>query len=381
MAGEPRQEPGLIARSYQAVVGPPAPEASSGYNVAENEIVAVESKPLFRPSVVLPRLARFVVPSGIEDAWKKLRAWADLLASPLAERQTEQELLPDYLADVFYGVLGYTGPSSGAGRYTLSREKYVEADGEFVDAVLGEFGGGGDRYVVAVEGKRPSDPLERPHAGRRMSAVDQAYRYAINLPCDWLLVTNLREIRLYHKGSDQRTYERFEIGQLAAEEPALRRFIFLLGADRVVPPGGRCHFYELRAASERADLEVTKAFYAEYADMRREVLGVLRSNNPGVLPESVLFCTQKLLDRVLFCAFCEDRGLLPADSLRRAFEHRDPYNPKPVWENFKGLFRAIDLGNAELNIPGYNGGLFAPDAVLDAADRSRRGRSSLPASR
>jgi hypothetical protein len=34
--------------------------------------------------------------------------------------------------------------------------------------------------------------------------------------------------------------------------------------------------------------------------------------------------------------------------------------------SFRGLFRAIDEGNAGLNIPAYNGGLFALDAALDA---------------
>ena len=87
--------------------------------------------------------------------------------------------------------------------------------------------------------------------------------------------------------------------------------------------------------------------------------------NAGVAPPEILRCTQKLLDRVLFCAFCEDRGLLPAETLKHAFEHRDPYNPHPVWHNFLGLFRAIDEGNAGLNIPAYNGGLFAPDPTLD----------------
>jgi hypothetical protein len=43
-----------------------------------------------------------------------------------------------------------------------------------------------------------------------MSAVDQGYRYAINLPCDWIIVTSTRETRLYHKGSNQHSYERFE---------------------------------------------------------------------------------------------------------------------------------------------------------------------------
>ena len=68
----------------------------------------------------------------------------------------------------------------------------------------------------------------------------------------------------------------------------------------------------------------------------------------------------------LLRAFCEDRGLLPAESLKRAFEHRDPYDPNPLWQNFRGLFRAIDEGNAGLNIPAYNGGLFASDPALDA---------------
>jgi hypothetical protein len=47
-----------------------------------------------------------------------------------------------------------------------------------------------------------------------MSAVDQAYRYAINLPCDWIIVTSMRETRLSHKGSQQHAYERFDTVRL-----------------------------------------------------------------------------------------------------------------------------------------------------------------------
>jgi len=72
------------------------------------------------------------------------------------------------------------------------------------------------------------------------------------------------------------------------------------------------------------------------------------------------------LDRVLFCAFCEDRQLLPSDTVQGAFSHSDPYNPKPIWENFRGLFRAVDRGNAGLKNPRLHGGLFAADAAIDA---------------
>jgi hypothetical protein len=96
------------------------------------------------------------------------------------------------------------------------------------------------------------------------------------------------------------------------------------------------------------------------------VLSRLCRENSTIAPQEILRCIQKLLDHVLFCAFCEDRDLLPAESLKHAFEHRDPYNPRPIWLNFRGLFLAIDEGNAGLNIPAYNGGLFAPDPALDA---------------
>ena len=279
---------------------------------------------------------------------------------------TEKELLPDFLTDFFCELLGYTRPADGGNVYTLSREKHVQVDGKFADAVLGQFGDHSEQPVVALEGKGPKDPLERPYAGRHMSAVDQAYRYAINLPCDWIIVTSMRETRLYHKGSDQHTYERFETVRLSEDETLLKRFVFLLGAERVTPKTGRCHLYALFESSETTESELTKDFYARYADMRRAAFDQLRLRNPEIPPNEVLRCTQRLLDRILFCAFCEDRNLLPPETIKKAFEHRDPYNPRPVWNNFRGLFRSIDQGNVSLNIPAYNGGLFAPDPVLDA---------------
>ena len=63
-----------------------------------------------------------------------------------------------------------------------------------------------------------------------MSAVDQGYRYAINLPCDWIIVTSIRQTRLYYKGSDQQTYERFDTEELADNEAA---------AEAVRLPAGR----------------------------------------------------------------------------------------------------------------------------------------------
>ncbi len=323
----------------------------------------LEPKPLFRAHVVEAAMVGFALPPlGVARA--ALGRWAARVRSGQLATLSERQLLPDFFTDIFYGLLGYVGPS-GTGGYTFSREQYVEVDGQVVDAALGRFGEGAARVVAVVEGKGPKDPLERPYGGRRMSAVDQAYRYAINLHCDWLLVTNCREVRLYHKGSDQRTYERFEVTRLADDPAELRRFVFLLGAERLVPGARGSHLPTLLEDSQRSDRELTRSYYDRYAALRRELLAGLLAANPTVAPLLVLRAAQTLLDRVLFCAFSEDRGLLPPATLRAAYEHRDPYHPRPVWENFQGLFRAVDQGSRALLIPAYNGGLFAFDPAVD----------------
>jgi len=326
--------------------------------------VPVDAKPLFRPDVLRPHVDAFTLPPHVEHFRPKLEHWAELIRTERIDSFREQEILPDFLTDFFVTLLGYRGPASETARYTLSRERHVEVDGKFADAVLGDFNGE-HRFVVALEGKGPRDPLDRAYAGRRMSAVDQGYRYAINLPCDWIIVTSTRQTRLYHKGSDQHTYELFDTYHLYDDEATLRRFVFLLSANRVVPYDGRCHLYDLLAESEKVGRQLTKNYYVQYANMRQDAFEQLSRDNPDVPRPELLASTQKLLDRVLFVAFAEDRGLLPAETIRKAFEHRDPYNPKPVWENFRGLFGHINRGNAALGIHAYNGGLFADDEVLD----------------
>src|ERR1022692_4559439 len=310
--------------------------------------MALESKPLFHPEVIRQQVRAFNLPERVAEWQPKLQHWAGLIASGRADDFKETALLPDFLTDIFCGLLGYTGPAASADTFTFSRERHVEVDGKVADAVLGRFQKGKEQFVAVLEGKGARDPLDHPFAGRRMSAVDQAYRYAINLPCDWIIVTSMRETRL------------------AGEPALLKRLVFLLGAERVVPEHRDCHLYELLRASETVGRELTNRFYALYADIRQRVLTRLCRENAAVAPQEILRCIQKLLDRVLFCAFCEDRGLLPAESLKHAFEHRDPYNPHPVWHNFRGLFRAIDEGNAGLNIPAYNGGLFALNEALES---------------
>jgi hypothetical protein len=79
--------------------------------------MALESKPLFHPEVLRQQARSFNLP-GQTAAWKpKLQHRADLIRSGRADELTETTLLPDFLTDFFYGLLGYTGPAEGFDAY------------------------------------------------------------------------------------------------------------------------------------------------------------------------------------------------------------------------------------------------------------------------
>ena len=327
------------------------------------------AKPLFRPEALRPKLSTFIVPPTAVAARPQLANWVKLLGSKKAEAMKETELLGDFIADVFGRVLGYAGPAAGLVRYTIKREATVEVDGKFADAALGRFStaDNASEFVAAVEGKGPRDPLDRPFAGRKLSAVDQALRYAVNLECDWYLITNLHEIRLYHKGHDQFTFERFETAALADADAAFRRFVFLLAAERMVPTAGPCHLDGLMAESRRIGLDLTRDYYHDYADLRVKTFYRLRQCNSAAPPARL--SSQKLQDvanlgpDALFDEVKKARGkkkpLTVADLKRLRAEHVQSILPlQALAAEARGLERQV----AELVHAAY--GLTAEEVAL-----------------
>jgi hypothetical protein len=144
--------------------------------------MAVESKPLFHPEVLRQQVRSFYLPAHTAAWQPKLQHWAALITFGRADTFKETALLPDFLIDIFCGLLGYTGPAESPDTFTFSRERHVEVDGKVADAVLGRFQKGKEQFVAVLEGKGARDPLDHPFAGRRMSAVDQAYLPRLRRP-------------------------------------------------------------------------------------------------------------------------------------------------------------------------------------------------------
>ena len=93
---------------------------------------------------------------------------------------------------------------------------------------------------------------------------------------------------------------------------------------------------------------------------RTELIAELHIKRKHPLDEAVEMA-QRLFDRIIFIAFCEDRQLLPEKTIPKAYTVAGFHAvTNPRWQQFKNLFRFIDEGNETYGIPRYNGGLFAP---------------------
>jgi hypothetical protein len=171
----------------------------------------------------------------------------------------------------------------------------------------------------------------------------------------------MKELRLYAFGHGRQLYESFDLRKI--DQPhELARLRLLLGAEQLLTGATD----ELLDRSERADREVTNQLYSDYKDLRGNLMSFVAGQHPTITVENRIRIVQTLLDRLLFIAFAEDKGLLPARSLADAIERQDKFFPRPKWDQVRKLFEWVDQGAPPLNIPRYNGGLFATDRQIDA---------------
>lgn len=334
---------------------------------------------LFHSKTLNTALRNFSFPPDIEIRYLKIEKWIETLNAGTLDEVKEVSLHGDFLKDVFQDILGYRSVIQGSGKvWEIHAEQTISDGGGSADAALGFFTAVENkkgkiklqgRIVAPIELKGTKDDLERPAPGRKESAVDQGWRYANYTPdCKWIIVSNYQELRLYQTSKTPAYYEKFLLTDLVDLE-AFKRFYFLLCRQNFLPKDTSqvSTIDRLLSDSSEAQEEITKKLYEEYKAVRLELVKHFRHVcSPDILNRDVLIeKAQKTLDRVLFIAFCEDRGLLPHKTLTDAHDRKYPYHLRPIWDNYKAVFRWVDRGNEDPPIPGYNGGLFQHDPLLD----------------
>jgi N-6 DNA Methylase len=314
---------------------------------------------LFNPRIMNDALASQKSPLPEQSDIAKF--WAESIRNQSIFKHNESQIEGVFQSRIVEGLLGYQ-PFGGQGAQNY-RPKQPMGKGT-VDIAIGDFNGA--PVIVAPFELKGADTrdLDAPMPGRKKTPVQQAWEYANAISgAKWVLVSNMLEIRLYAFGEGQLDYEVIDLAKIDQPQE-LQRLQFLLSAEHLL--GGK--LADTLKASKQADKELSGTLYSDYQTLRIKLIEAVNTATNGADKVQAVNTAQKILDRVLFIAFAEDRDLLPRKSLEKAFNTQNDYDPHPVWRNFKGLFRAIDEGNKKLGISKYNGGLFKFDEQVDSLE-------------
>jgi N-6 DNA Methylase len=296
-----------------------------------------------------------------------LMKWADLETKGHLKRK-ETALDADFLREVFGEALGYPSSTQSPQRYHLEKDFTVPGIGT-ADGAIGIFEPGSPSFpVAAIELKGVATDLDTDRFNGR-TPVQQCWDYLNALPdCPWGIVSNFVSFRLYHRNKTPLAYEEFHLQELR-DVYRFRQFYYLferdgLLASKLGQPPRALHLLE---SSDAQRLEVGDRLYGIYSEHRLRLIKHLQTRH-GKSRDDAIRIAQKLLDRIIFIVFCEQRGLLPDRSLEKAYETLPPFTKvtNPRWRNFLDLFHAIDKGHESLDLKaGYNGGLFRHDPEVD----------------
>lgn len=314
----------------------------------------------------------------LENDKKIVDGWIKSLTHDNLDNTKEKSVEKSFLIRFFSDILGYDelGSISDTSNlypdYTI--EKSAGSDTLYADGALGFFSK--DRNVVkaVIELKDALTPLDKKQSGREKgyTPVGQAFQYAQKIDgCNWIIVSNFKEIRLYNKQRSDELYEAINVLELANPEN-FKRFYYLLCRENLICEGPKSVIDSVLMQSVENDEDITKKFYAEYKVVRVKFFEHLQKHNPNLDKHTLLEKTQKLLDRFIFVLFCEDtNGLLPLNISKQTYElgkkSRERSDQK-IWREFRNLFMDIDEGRIDVDpqINKYNGGLFRKDEALDA---------------
>ena len=330
---------------------------------------------LFSPKDLKPeQLNTFIqkVPQ-LEEKKTIIRNWQKAIANGKVQKSKEEQIKGEFLDKFFGQVLGYSYESHEA-EWNLEKEFKSISDNKKPDAALGFFDQkekNDVRCVIEVKGALNNLDKKQNRADFSGSPVDQAFAYVPRMPgrCEWVIVTNMIEIRLYSR-TDIGRYESFQIPELLVPDQ-LARFFFLLSYQQLFLEAGDSKvdliFHE-RVAEQKV---IEKEFYNRYHQLRLALFNNLRKQHPTIAPKKLFGLTQKLLDRLLFICFVRDRELLDANrflnDVQQAVKRSFRKKKEAIWTEMKYFFTAMNegLAEAERDIPEFNGGLFKEDEELN----------------
>ena len=323
---------------------------------------------LFNQKLLVQKAQEEINLSDYSEKRKILNNWINSLEKGILSKSKEEEFQGEFLNDIFSFILGAINKSSGNDEWNLQRESKTRIDGQKADGVIGFFDVNGKddvRAVIELKGPTISLDQRQKRSGDTRTPVEQAFNYApkYGKNCQWVIVSNYKEIRLY-RSNDMTEYEVFFLENLK-DDLEFQKFIYILSFEALVGTANKkAKALELSEEYQKNQIEIEKKFYNEYRNIRLHIFENMKENNPETDENTLLEKVQKLLDRFLFICFCEDKGLLEKDFFNTILKKGKDFGS--IFDIFKVFCNWINLGNPKENISHFNGGLFKNDDVLNS---------------
>jgi type II restriction enzyme, methylase len=323
---------------------------------------------LFNQKLLVQKAQEEINLNDYSEKRKILNNWINSLEKGILSKSKEEEFQGEFLNDIFSLILGAINKSSGNDEWNLQRESKTRIDGQKADGVIGFFDiNGKDDVRAVIELKGPTISLDQrqKRSGDTRTPVEQAFNYApkYGKNCQWVIVSNYKEIRLY-RSNDMTEYEVFFLENLK-DDLEFQKFIYILSFEALVGTvNKKAKALELSEEYQKNQIEIEKKFYNEYRNIRLHIFENMKENNPETDENTLLEKVQKLLDRFLFICFCEDKGLLEKDFFNTILKKGKDFGS--IFDIFKVFCNWINLGNPKENISHFNGGLFKNDDVLNS---------------
>ena len=309
---------------------------------------------LFQKSIIRSEVQK-ISDSEIKEHWDAYRNYfhnkkvqLDLITIKEQGNQTT------FLVKTFCNIFGYTLNEAGVDG-NLFREV---GKSEFADGAIKK-----DGEVIAVI------ELKSSKTKNLKDIEDQVFKYQSRYNCNYAITSNFYKLRFYINSSSE--YEEFDLFNLD-----IRRFKVLwicLSKANLFDDLPR----KLKDKSLVEEKIVTNSLYKDYSAFRKELFKDLKNNNPFIPEIELLNSTQKLLDRLLFIFFGEDKGLLPENLIseiigrwQNRVDYGDLGDDEYLYHHFQNYFQLINKGRKAKNNIGeifpYNGGLFKEDDLLNS---------------
>jgi len=151
--------------------------------------------------------------------------------------------------------------------------------------------------------------------GRPRPYPEQAIQYAWGMKADWAVLTNFEETRLYDSHVKKPTEGLVWKKPIKFSE-YVSRFdeLWLLSKHSV--SSGMLDAFKAKARRPSVD----EAFLDDLANCRQLLARNIKERNTALTDEQLNESVQKILDRLIFIKNCEDRLIIPAESLWKRFK-------------------------------------------------------------